>query len=169
MLGEGPFKIININLKGSRATISIDGKLADINTANLVLYQRRPDWMQAPELKEVANFQDNDTNMTNNADMEPVPITNTNQAMEWQTGDCVDVLVSSKLRNGYIVYLKDSTAYLKGKGLNRWFDTSRLSQHLHTEDEISQNLPKDNRDAWNPQKKQRTTRVAHGLYLTEDK
>ena len=125
--------------------------------------------MQAPELKELANFQDDDTHMTNNADMEPILITNTNQAIEWQTGDCVDVFVGGKIHNGYIVYLKDTTAYLKGKGLNRWFETSRLSQHLHTDDEISQNLPKDNGDTRNPHKKQRTTRVAHGLYLTENK
>jgi hypothetical protein len=167
--GEGPFKIITINLKGSRATISVDGKLTEVNTANLVPYQRRPDWMLAPELRELANSQDGDTQSTDTKRMEPIPITDTNQAIEWQTGDCVDVLVSGEIRNGHIVYLKDSAAYLKGKGLNGWFDTSLLSQHLHTDDEISQHLPKELRDTRNPRKKRRTTRVAHGLYLTEAK
>ena len=153
--GEGPFKIKWINTNGSRAIISYDdSKEMEINTARIVPYSRRPHWMTAPVIGDVANPQGAHMEHT---DGKQASITDEDLAKEWQTEDEVDILINDVLRTGVITRIAKGKAYVKGDRMNRWFPLSRLSQHLPQVDNV-QVAPTTTR--LTSAKKRRTTRIA---------
>ena len=83
----------------------------EINTARIVPYLRRPHWMTAPVIKNVANPQDAYIEHTNG---KQASTTNEDLAKGWQKKDEVDILINDVLRTGVITRIAKGKAYVKG-------------------------------------------------------
>ena len=129
----------------------------EVNTAYLASYKQRPDWMMAPETKDLANpFDVGTTDVTEDILVNPTHA-DVNQASTWQIGDYVSTSIDGQKKSRHIMYTFENRAFVKGEGWQEWIDFKDLTAALHPTEQLNttpvKQLPKP--------RKRKTTRIAN--------